>query len=171
MFNAKNIIDSLKNQDIKVDKAQIKLIDKLIKISHDESCFILNLLSKKKNKGIYIWSDVGRGKTVVVKEFLKNTNHKNVKCFHYISFINFIHDQLNKNSGLKDPFSIAIPPSFDIGLSGKLMTSWFFGIFTFSRLSPTVFPVTVIQSGSIKLFSRRILETTGTPPISFKLTM
>ena len=103
MSKVKNIIDSLKNQGIKTDKAQIKLIDKLIKISHDERCFILNLLSKKKNKGIYIWSDVGRGKTVVVKEFLKNTNHKNVKCFHYISFINFIHDQLNKNSGLKDP--------------------------------------------------------------------
>ena len=103
MFNAKNIIDSLKNQDIKADKAQIKLIDKLLKISLGKNCSILNIFSKRKNKGIYIWSDVGRGKTVIVEEFLKHINNKNYKSFHYINFVNFIHDQLNKNSGHKNP--------------------------------------------------------------------
>ena len=73
--------------------------------------------------------------------------------------------------GLNEPLRIAMPPSFDIGLSGKLMTFWFFGICTFSRFSPTVRPVTVMQSGLINLFSRSIFDTTGTPPISFKLTI
>ena len=48
-----------------------------------------------------------------------------------------------------------MPPSLDIGLSGKLITSWFFGISTFSKFSPTVIPVTVKQSGFIRLFSNR----------------
>ena len=53
------------------------------------------------------------------------------------------------------PFKTAIPPSFEIGLSGKLITSWFFGISTFSKFSPTVLPVTVVHSGFIRPFSNK----------------
>jgi hypothetical protein len=73
--------------------------------------------------------------------------------------------------GDKEPFSIAIPPSSEIGLFGNETTSWFVGISTFSRFSPTVFPVTVKQLPSIKLFSKSIFETTGTPPMLSKSTM
>ena len=73
--------------------------------------------------------------------------------------------------GDKLPFKTAMPPSLDIGLSGKLITSWFFGISTFSKFSPTVIPVTVKQSGFIRLFSKSIFETTGTPPILSKSTI
>ncbi len=79
------------------------LIRELCNIKIRDTFFIPNFSSKSKNQGLYIWGDVGRGKTLVVNEFIKHIKEKNVITFHYIDFMNFIHNQLNKNSGSKNP--------------------------------------------------------------------
>ena len=98
-----NIIDSLKNQGANPNLAQIALIKELCDIKIRDTFFIPKFSTKSKNQGLYIWGDVGRGKTLVVNEFIKHIKEKNVRTFHYIDFMNYIHDQLNKNSGSKNP--------------------------------------------------------------------
>ena len=98
-----NIIDSLKNQGTNPDLAQVALIKELCDIKINDTFFITKLFSKNNNQGLYIWGDVGRGKTLIVNEFIKHVKEKNVRTFHYIDFMNFIHNQLNKNSGSKNP--------------------------------------------------------------------
>ena len=72
MSTTQNIIDALKNQGIKVDSAQLELINRLSKITLNKRMFsVINKLSGNKNLGIYVWGDVGRGKTLIVNEYLK----------------------------------------------------------------------------------------------------
>jgi len=98
-----NIIDGLKNQGANPDLAQVALIKELCDIKIRDTFFISQFSFKSKNQGLYIWGDVGRGKTLVVNEFIKHIKEKNLRTFHYIDFMNFIHNQLNKNSGSKNP--------------------------------------------------------------------
>jgi cell division protein ZapE len=63
------------------------------------------MFSKQIDCGIYIWGDVGRGKTLITNEYIKQVQDNSIKSFHYIGFMNFIHSELNKNSGLKNPLS------------------------------------------------------------------
>jgi cell division protein ZapE len=63
------------------------------------------MFSKQIDCGIYIWGDVGRGKTLITNEYIKQVQDDSIKSFHYIGFMNFIHSELNKNSGLKNPLS------------------------------------------------------------------
>ena len=104
MLITQNIIDALKNQDVIVDPAQTILVKKLSQLKLDKK-FSLNIRNffRKRSLGIYIWGDVGRGKTLIVREYLNQLKKKDIKSFHYIDFMNYIHDELNKNSGLSDP--------------------------------------------------------------------
>ena len=66
MLNTQNIIDKLKNQGIEADTSQIKLITELVDLNIKKKSFIETYLTKNiKKSGIYIWGDVGRGKTPV----------------------------------------------------------------------------------------------------------
>ena len=100
----KNIIDALKNQGIKADSAQLSLIEALSKIKTNKN--FTNAIwrfTRDENLGIYIWGDVGRGKTLIVNEFVNQLQDTRVKSFHYIDFMSFVHDELNSSSGKKDP--------------------------------------------------------------------
>jgi len=98
---AKNIIDNLKNQGTNPDFNQINLINSLCDMKLHKNFFL-----KNKKLGLYIWGDVGRGKTLIVKSYLNQLKLHDYKSFHYIDFMNFIHDELNKHSGKKDPLQI-----------------------------------------------------------------
>lgn len=98
-----NIIDALKNQGTNPDLAQIDLIKKLCEMQSRKNFLSLKIFSKQKNLGLYIWGDVGRGKTLITNEYLKHIKDKDVRTFHYIDFMNYVHDQLNNFSGLKNP--------------------------------------------------------------------
>ena len=98
-----NIIDGLKNQGTNPNLAQVALIKDLCGIKIKDTFFIKRFSSKSKNQGLYIWGEVGRGKTLIVNEYIKHIKEKNIRTFHYIDFMNFIHDQLNKSSGSKNP--------------------------------------------------------------------
>ena len=105
MSMSKNIIDELKNQGSIPNVFQKDLIKSFDNIQLNTHIFapIVNLL-QNKTTGIYIWGEVGRGKTLLINAFLKNLPKKiNFKNFHYIEFMNFIHENLTNFSGNKDP--------------------------------------------------------------------
>ena len=80
MSVSKNIIDALKNQDIKINSAQLKLIESLTKIKLNKNFSnTIRRLTREENLGIYIWGDVGRGKTFIVNEFIKQLRDKRKK--------------------------------------------------------------------------------------------
>ncbi len=107
MSMTKNIIDALKNQGIKVDSAQSSLIKLLSKIKINKNFTdAIRRFTRDENLGIYIWGDVGRGKTLIVNEFIRQLKDKRVKSFHYIDFMSFVHAELKTNSGKKDPLKI-----------------------------------------------------------------
>ena len=100
MLSIQNIIDALKNQGANPDLSQIDLLEKLNAITHKKK----SLFNAKNDKqGLYIWGDVGRGKTLITQSFLYSIEREDIASFHYIDFINFIHNELNKHSGLKNP--------------------------------------------------------------------
>tara|TARA_B100001758_G_scaffold73633_1_gene62126 strand:+ start:163 stop:1197 length:1035 start_codon:yes stop_codon:yes gene_type:complete len=103
MSDNQNIIDKLKNQGLKPNINQIEFISKLndIKIKK-RKIFEPN----NSNSGIYVWGDVGRGKTLITKEFLNTKSREKIKDFHYIDFMNFIHLKLNTLSGSKNPLKM-----------------------------------------------------------------
>ena len=103
MSKVKNIIDTLKNQGANPDLSQINLIEKLCDMNISKKSTFKKIFSKDNLQGVYIWGDVGRGKTLIAKTYLKELKRDDIKSFHYIDFMSYIHDQLNKNSGLKNP--------------------------------------------------------------------
>ena len=102
MSITQNIIDELKNQGAEPDLNQIKLINALSDIKFFKK-FSLNKFFLKESFGIYIWGDVGRGKTLISKTYLKLKRRNDSKSFHYIELMDFIHQELVLNSGHKDP--------------------------------------------------------------------
>ena len=102
MSITQNIIDELKNQGAEPDLNQIKLINALSDIKFFKK-FSLNRFFLKESFGIYIWGDVGRGKTLISKTYLKLKGRNDSKSFHYIELMDFIHQELVLNSGHKDP--------------------------------------------------------------------
>ena len=108
MSISKNIIDELKNQGSIPNVHQKDLIKAFdnIQLKTHILISIVNLF-QKRTTGIYIWGDVGRGKTLLINAFLKNLPKKiNFQNFHYIEFMNFIHENLSKFSGNKDPLKV-----------------------------------------------------------------
>jgi len=100
-----NIIDNLKNQGIEIDLAQSNLIQEMIEAIPQDKSFISKFKKNKLDKtSFYIWGEVGRGKTLVTKSFINQLN-KNKAIFHYIDFIQNIHNELANLSGKSDPLN------------------------------------------------------------------
>ena len=100
-----NITDDLKIQDIKLDEAQLNLIEKLVMQHSVEKNFFDGIIKKQTKKGAYVWGDVGRGKTLIVKSLLKEISKKTAS-YHYIDLMHEIHNQLKVLPSNKDPINI-----------------------------------------------------------------
>ena len=87
----KEITDILKNQDIQIDSAQSNLIN--------------NISKDYDTKGFYVWGDVGRGKTLITR-LIYNSIKKTKKSFHYIDFMQNIHDELSSLSNKNNPLDL-----------------------------------------------------------------
>ena len=69
MSDTQNIIDKLKNQGLEPNLNQIKLISNLNRINlKKRNIFKIIWLKDDALNRIYIWGDVGRGKTLITKE-------------------------------------------------------------------------------------------------------
>ena len=107
MLNTQNIIDKLKNQGIKADASQIKLITELVDLNIEKKGFLKTYLTNNiKKSGIYIWGDVGRGKTLISKTYMQSITNKYVKNFHYIDLMKYVHIKLTEYAGKKNPLEI-----------------------------------------------------------------
>ena len=63
---------------------------------------ILNFFRKKVKKGCYLYGDVGRGKTMILKSIFNEIKQKKIS-YHYIEFMRFIHKELELVKKNKDP--------------------------------------------------------------------
>ena len=107
MFDSQNIIDELKNQGIEPDSSQIELIRKLCHIRFNKNNFLnLKFFKNTSSSGIYIWGEVGRGKTLITSAFLNKCTSIKLKSFHYIDLMKFIHSKLTEYAGKKDPLKL-----------------------------------------------------------------
>ena len=106
MLTNKNIIDALKIQGIDPDIAQKEFIDIAIKNQPKKKTFLLKTFQLTRNKninnGIYLWGEVGRGKTLILRTFFESLQMKK-KEFHYIDFMSLIHSKLDELKGRKNP--------------------------------------------------------------------
>ncbi len=106
MSISQNIIDALKNQEIIPDSCQQVLIKKLANLEFKKGfAKSIKKFARNDDLGIYIWGDVGRGKTLIINEYLKHLDRSIYKAFHYIDLMGFVHNELNNSSGKKDPLN------------------------------------------------------------------
>lgn len=107
----------LKNKKILYDKKQelvIMELDSLSKIllskdNRQESIFfsdIFNFFKKNDFLGLYVWGDVGRGKTYLVDLFFSCLPFKKKTRLHFHHFMNLVHSKLKESHGEKDPLKI-----------------------------------------------------------------
>lgn len=118
MSNLINLYElDIKNKKIFYDEKQELVIKELNNLTNillenvkkKESIFfsdILNFLNKTEFLGLYIWGDVGRGKTYLVDLFYSNLNTQKKIRLHYHHFMKIVHLKLAEISGKKDPLKI-----------------------------------------------------------------
>jgi len=92
------IVDNLKNQNIEIDSAQFDLINEMSTALNEEH-------GKSNKKGFYVWGDVGRGKTLVMKSFFDTLKVSKIS-FHYIDFMQDVHNGLLKQTNKKNPLDL-----------------------------------------------------------------
>ncbi len=96
-----------------VDLHQEKVLKLLEDLSNDitiksrkRSFFSFNFFgsfSDKKKIGLYIWGDVGRGKTYLVDTFYNMLSIEEKARFHFYHFMSLVHEKLKLFKGSKDP--------------------------------------------------------------------
>lgn len=105
---------NLNNKKILYDKSQemivLELNDlferlKLKNIQKDSIFFseVFSFFKKDSNLGLYIWGDVGRGKTYLVDLFFNSLPFTRKCRLHFHHFMKLIHEKLKLYSGEKDP--------------------------------------------------------------------
>ncbi len=104
----------VKNKEIQFDQKQFELINILADKSDEFIEYIRNqsLLKKIINKkikrplGIYIYGQVGRGKSMIMDLFYSNINISQKRRVHFNEFMNEVHEQIfiwrNNNKSSKD---------------------------------------------------------------------
>lgn len=57
-------------------------------------------------KGVYMWGGVGRGKTWLMDQFYESIPFRRKTRMHFHHFMQYVHKELNKNSGQQNPLDI-----------------------------------------------------------------
>jgi cell division protein ZapE len=91
------------------DMQQIAIIQKLqicceqLLSSQNKKYFIQKIKNKKAIPGIYIWGEVGVGKTFIADCFYYCLPFKNKMRVHFHKFMQHVHEQLQQLQGKKNP--------------------------------------------------------------------
>jgi len=107
-LNKKKIFYDRK-QEIVINELDILLKILLTKEKQKDSIFfsdIFNFFVKEEFLGLYIWGDVGRGKTYLVDLFFSSLSIQKKVRLHFHHFMKLIHGKLKENSGEKDPLKL-----------------------------------------------------------------
>ncbi len=58
------------------------------------------------NKGLYLWGDVGRGKTHLIDCFYKMLPGNKKLLFHFYRFMQLVHEELHALNGVSEPLQL-----------------------------------------------------------------
>ena len=103
------------NKDIEHDQYQVNIVDRLEKLQKEilnERSIINKFLSllrieKPKSNGIYLWGDVGRGKTYLMDLFYETLSIKDKDRKHFHRLMENIHNSTQQFKNQKDPIQEA----------------------------------------------------------------
>jgi cell division protein ZapE len=99
------IIKNLEKRRINLDSAQLNLVHALIKSIQPEKNLNNKLEAKSSKRSFYVWGDVGRGKTLITKSFFNLLTERKAS-YHYMEFMQSVHQDLTCLSGKKNPLNI-----------------------------------------------------------------
>lgn len=106
---------ALQTQGLKNDSAQEKVVDafaqiqaSILKEANDASKLVNKFIRRLTNRpssvnGLYLWGDVGRGKTWLMNLFMDSLTIKNKKRLHFHHFMIGIHEKLAQMPSQKNP--------------------------------------------------------------------
>ena len=109
-----NILDSQVHGDLVLDEDQIKIKEKLDRLRSsimedlelrplDRVARWFRIESKKQVMGLYLWGDVGRGKTMLMDDFYEMLPSSIVSRYHFYRFMQKVHTSLDHYSGQTNP--------------------------------------------------------------------
>ena len=96
---------SLKKRGIKLDSEQSNLLHEMIQSIQPEKDLANKLENRSTKNSFYVWGSVGRGKTLITKSFVNLLTERKAS-YHYMEFMQTIHNELSSLSGKKNPLSI-----------------------------------------------------------------
>lgn len=106
---------AIQSQEFKPDPAQLKVVkvlqaiqDSLLHRENRSSNLLSKMLRQVKKqpapvKGLYLWGDVGRGKTWLMNLFLDSLESNRKLRLHFHHFMIDIHERLGGMSGQREP--------------------------------------------------------------------
>jgi len=98
------VLENLASQEVKPDQAQQLFLEAFIEF--DSKYNQTSLFRKNSNPGsIYLWGPVGRGKTLLLKA-IDASYFKNSGQFHFLEFMQLIHNSLFEVSKNKNPLAL-----------------------------------------------------------------
>tara|TARA_B100001250_G_C19816142_1_gene798516 strand:- start:1313 stop:2401 length:1089 start_codon:yes stop_codon:yes gene_type:complete len=111
----KNYQDKVLNELIKDDRPQKEAMEilnqcyeEIIKIHNTSlvSKILINNLNQSSVKGVYLYGDVGRGKTMLMDIFYESLPIKNKLRLHFHSFMIMVHKELNRLKSRRNPLGL-----------------------------------------------------------------
>lgn len=83
-----------------------KLASTLEEYEASRNAFLSVLSKKQQPKGLYLWGDVGRGKTFLMDMFFEHVSLETKKRVHFHSFMQEVHGALHKMNGKDNALEI-----------------------------------------------------------------
>ena len=109
-------MNTLKNyqsiNNLKEDSEQLRVIENFSALesklsSSKKTTFLKNFLKKRKKlKGIYLWGNVGRGKTFIMDTFFSSLEFKEKIRLHYHHLMRKVHKDLKSYKNKKNPIRL-----------------------------------------------------------------
>lgn len=96
----------LKNHLLKPDAMQAEVVAALDRVYDELLKPARHWFSKRRVKGVYIWGEVGRGKTYLMDLFYNGLPFKNKLRVHFHRFMRDTHDRLFQLKGHANPLKI-----------------------------------------------------------------
>ncbi len=101
MKDIKVVADKLSAQGINLDVEQMAFLKKFIEL--DSMYKPKRLFFSNQSIGnVYLWGSVGRGKTMLLQQ-IQDCYFSNSAQFHFIEFMQLVHNKLTDFSGISDP--------------------------------------------------------------------
>ena len=101
MKDIKVVVDKLSDQGINLDIDQMAFLEEFIELDsmYKPKRFFLN---SQSIGNLYLWGPVGRGKTMLLQA-IQDCYFSNSAQFHFIEFMQLVHNKLADFSGTSDP--------------------------------------------------------------------